>query len=89
MTRGTGPDGIRRGTNYIHRAKLAAMRDMVPRQLAFAAAVHARCASGDHDATVAEKGRVTYLAYGKRVEPGTRYCRYCSTILPPEKEAES
>ena len=78
----TDSDGIKRGTNYIHRAKLAAMKDMIPRQLAFAATVHARCASGEHEAPVAKKGRVTYLAYGVRAEPGTRYCMYCSTILP-------
>jgi hypothetical protein len=49
--------------------------------LAAAATLAARCANGDHNETVAQSGRVTYLAFGKRVEPGTRYCRYCSVIL--------
>ncbi len=47
----------------------------------------ARCARGEHDEAVAEKGRVTYLAYGKRIEPGTRYCRFCSVILADDKGA--
>jgi len=45
-----------------------------------------RCACGEHDEAVAEKGHVTWLAFGKRVEPGTRYCRYCSAILPGSEE---
>jgi len=44
----------------------------------------AGCARSEHDEAVAEKGRVTYLAFGRRVEPGTRYCRYCSVILAGE-----
>jgi hypothetical protein len=47
----------------------------------------ARCERGEHDEAVAEKGRVTWLAFGRRVEPGTRYCRYCSAVLPPEDAA--
>jgi hypothetical protein len=42
----------------------------------------AKCAAGEHDETVAEDGRVTRLAFGRSVEPGTRYCRYCSQVLP-------
>jgi hypothetical protein len=49
--------------------------------LAAAALLAARCAEGDHSETVAEERRVTYLGMGVRVEPGTRYCRYCKTIL--------
>lgn len=61
--------------------------DAVPRTLLGAANQRARCERGEHDATVAEKGRVTYLAHGKRVEPGTRYCRFCSVILADQEPA--
>ena len=86
MTRGSGigSDGVRRGTNYIHRAKLAAMRDAVPRQIVAAAAQQARCAAGAHDVTVARPRYVTYVR-GRKVEPGTQYCRYCSTILAGDR----
>jgi len=81
MSRGIGSDGIKRGTNYIHRAKLAAMADMVPRQIAAAAAQRERCAAGQHAETTAERNRVTHLPGAGRVEPGTRYCMYCYTVL--------
>jgi len=46
-----------------------------------------RCARGEHDETVAKQGYVTYVR-GSQVQPGTRYCRFCSAILrrPEEKE---
>ncbi len=52
--------------------------------LAAAAAIAARCAAGEHDETVAEPRRVTYLGMGVRVEPGTRYCCRCKKILDPQ-----
>jgi hypothetical protein len=50
--------------------------------IAAAAAQSARCERGEHDEAAAEKGRVTYLGHGKRIEPGTRYCWRCQVILP-------
>lgn len=49
--------------------------------LAAAAAIRERCEQGEHTPVVAEARRVTYIGYGRRVEPGTRYCCYCKTIL--------
>lgn len=49
---------------------------------AAAAAQAVRCAAGEHDEAVAKRNHVTYLGMGVRVEPGTRYCRFCRTILP-------
>ena len=77
-------DGFKRGSNYNHRMVHA---DYDP-QAELAAALttqvtqDAKCAAGEHAERVAAPGRVTYMAFGKRVEPGTRYCRWCSRILP-------
>jgi len=76
-------DGFKRGTNYNHRM---GSRPDPGAELLAVANRQARCARGEHDETVAEKGRVTWLAFGRRVEPGTRYCRYCSVILASDKE---
>jgi hypothetical protein len=54
--------------------------------LAAAAAQHARCAEGQHAVTTARQGYVTHIGFGRRVEPGTRYCCYCKTVLGPEEE---
>lgn len=40
----------------------------------------AACRRGDHTEAVAKEGRVTYLG-GTRIEPGTRYCLYCTKLL--------
>lgn len=40
----------------------------------------ARCANGQHDEAVAEKGFVTYLG-SVRLKEGTKYCRLCNEIL--------
>ena len=76
-------DGFKRGTNYNHRMNRA---DYDPRaELAAAYSLvadkNAKCAAGKHDERVAEPGYATYMAFGRRIEPGTRYCRWCSAIL--------
>ena len=73
-------DGFKRGTNYNRR--VGARLDPAGALIAAAAAQSARCEDGEHDEAIAEKGRVTYLGYGQRIEPGTRYCRRCQEILP-------
>lgn len=50
-------------------------------ELAAAAEQDAKCARGEHLEAVAEPRRVTYIGFGVRVEPGTRYCRRCKKIL--------
>jgi hypothetical protein len=57
--------------------------------LATAAAQDARCAQGQHDETTAREGYVTHIGLGRRVEPGTRYCRYCKAILGEKRDAPS
>jgi len=71
-------DGFKRGTNYIQRSL---PRPDPAAELFAVANQQARCARGEHDEAVAKKGYVTYLGYGKRIEPGTRYCRFCKVIL--------
>lgn len=74
-------DGFKRGTNYNYRSRMA-NRGLVQAAMLATANQAARCARGEHDETVADPKQVTYLAFGKRIEPGTRYCSYCSVILP-------
>ncbi len=74
-------DGFKRGTNYNHKIGTGAAYGADVRALGALAAQGERCAKGEHDETVAEPNRVTWLAFGRRVEPGTRYCRFCSVIL--------
>ena len=57
--------------------------------IAAAAAQSALCAQGQHDEAVAEKGRVTYLGYGERIEPGTRYCWRCQAILTGQDSSDA
>lgn len=38
------------------------------------------CWRGEHDEATAQPRYVTYVR-GRQVKPGTRYCRFCSTIL--------
>jgi hypothetical protein len=84
-------DGFKRGTNYLHRERMARAASQ-PAEIDVAISLHgtrdAKCAAGDHAARIADPAQVTYLAYGKRVEPGTRYCGWCSAILPPEEETQ-
>jgi hypothetical protein len=77
-------EGFSRGTNYCHRSRTA--RYDPAAAVPVAASQRARCERGEHDEAVAGEGRVTYLAHGQRVQPGTRYCRYCSAVLPAEGE---
>jgi hypothetical protein len=80
MSRGVGSDGIKRGTNYNHRALIERRLRADIAAITASYAQAERCAQGTHAETVAEPRRVTYVD-GKQVAPGTRYCRYCSTIL--------
>ena len=81
-----GADGIKRGTNYIHRAKIAAMRGMAPRQIGAALAQDIACAEGHHAEATARQDYVTYVG-GEQVAPGTRYCHRCQVIIhKPEQE---
>lgn len=84
-------DGFRRGTNYLHRGKVeqaAIARLQNPHaEVLQATSQRARCERGEHAEAVAEWGQVTYLAFGKRVEAGTSYCRCCSAVLPVNHEA--
>ena len=73
-------DGIKRGTNYIHRALIDQRRRADEAALVHYFTQAERCAHGEHDERVAEQRRVTYVG-GRQVAPGTRYCRYCSAIL--------
>lgn len=73
-------DGFKRGTNYCHKQKMAGAAGAEAILLA-AASQGARCARGEHDEATAQPNHVTSLGVGVRVEPGTRYCRYCKTIL--------
>ena len=71
----------KRWTNYNHR--MAGGYDPAA-ELATAlsrrATQQARCTDGEHDVRVAKPGYVTYVR-GRQVEPGTRYCCFCSVIL--------
>jgi hypothetical protein len=83
----TREDGFKPGTNYNRP-----MRPQVEPQaeLRLGLALAAECGEGRHNEAVAEPGRVTYAAYGRRVEPGTWYCRRCGRILdPPSAGQES
>ena len=73
-------DGFKRGTNYCHKQKMAGAADAEAILLA-AASQAVLCARGEHDEATAQPNHVTHLGMGVRVEPGTRYCRYCKTIL--------
>ncbi len=55
----------------------------LPGLLAAAAAQDIACTEGRHMERVAQPRYVTYVA-GEQVPPGTRYCRRCYRILPPE-----
>lgn len=77
-------DGFKRGTNY--NQKIGRWQAGPAAELLAAASQQARCQRGEHDETEAQPRRVTYVA-GRQVPPGTRYCRYCSTILPAEENA--
>ena len=83
-------DGFKRGTNMHQRTRMARVAAYQAAEMDVAISLHgtrdARCAAGDHAVRIADPGQVTYLAYGKRIEPGTRYCGWCSTILPSEEE---
>ena len=46
------------------------------------AAQRARCSQGEHDETVAKDGYATYVG-GRRVAPGTPYCRCCGAQTGP------
>jgi hypothetical protein len=85
-------DGFKRGTNIHQRTRMARVADFQAAELDVAISLHgtrdAKCAAGDHAVRVADPKQVTYLAYGKRVEPGTRYCGWCSAILPAEGAAQ-
>lgn len=72
--------GFKPGTNYNHRMAHASYDPRA--ELGLGVALGAACVRGEHDATVAEKGRVTSAGMGRRVEPGTRYCCRCGEILP-------
>jgi hypothetical protein len=72
-------DGFKRGTNYCHRARMTAYNPLGA--LGVAETQAALCARRAHDVVIAERTQVTYLAFGRRVEPGTWYCRYCSAVL--------
>jgi len=76
-------DGFKAWTNYNQKF---GRRPYDPRRemagvIAAGLTRQALCAQGDHDEAVAKPGYVTRLAHGVRVEPGTSYCRYCSSIL--------
>lgn len=53
--------------------------DLAPALLAMANQ-QARCARGEHDVAEVDPKRVTYVR-GQRLAVGTKWCRYCSTIL--------
>ena len=66
--------------------------DAIPRALLGVANQRARCERGEHDATEARKGYATYVGppgRKRQLEPGTRYCRFCSAILPREEAAKA
>lgn len=75
-------DGFKPGTNY--NQKIAAAHRPEPAAvLAALLGQDEACRQGKHDAAEARPGYVTHVA-GVQVPPGTRYCRYCSTILEGE-----
>jgi hypothetical protein len=66
----------------------AALQAAAP--LITAAADRARCDAGGHAESVAGPDVPIYLGNGARLEPGTRFCRYCSAILErPQTGQES
>lgn len=81
MSRGTDPDGIKRGTNYIHRALIEQRRQADESALLYYFNQPYRCHLGEHDEAIAEPKRVTYVR-GHQVPPGTRYCRFCGSLEP-------
>lgn len=85
MSRSLGSDGIKRGTNYIHRALIDQRRRADDAALVAYFTQADRCAQDEHDEAVAKPGRTTYVG-GRQVPPGTRYCRYCSASLPKRKD---
>lgn len=87
MSRGAGSDGIKRGTNYMQRALIEQRRRVADAELVAYFSQAVRCGRGEHDETTARLRYVTYVR-GRQVRPGTRYCRYCSTILPEKRGGE-
>jgi len=70
-------DGFKAGTTY---NRTMSQQPDARAVIAAAHALDAACRRGEHAEATAQRGR---LGFGVHVEPGTRYCRRCSMILPP------
>lgn len=76
-------DGYKRGTNYNH--KMAPAPVGIPRSVSDVLAARAdSCADGEHRIREADD-RVHYAPFGRRREPGERWCEWCQVIFGPEE----